>query len=454
MSGEFEESEGKVMKIQMPEKVSYIIEKLTAEGHGAYAVGGCIRDSILGREPNDWDITTSALPEQVKAIFRKTIDTGIQHGTVTVMVDHEGFEVTTYRIDGEYEDMRHPKEVSFTDNLVEDLKRRDFTINAMAYNDANGLVDAFGGQHDLENGVIRCVGVAKERFEEDALRVLRGVRFAAQLGFSIEEETCQAMTELAENLEAISAERIQVELVKLLTSKHPEMIRTAWELGITKVILPEFDAMMKTEQHNPHHMYSVGEHTIHALTHVEADKSLRLAVLLHDIGKPATETIDEEGISHFYEHGELGEKMVHTILRRLKFDNDTLYKVKRLVKWHDYRFSPKISGIRRAIHKIGEDIFLDLLAVMRADVMAQSSYLQKEKLEELERIAQVYREIKEREECLSLKDLAVNGGDLMQAGVPKGKEIGRILGVLLEMVLEEPELNEKELLLKKVAELC
>lgn len=441
------------MKIQMPNKVSYIIEKLTNHGYGAYAVGGCIRDSILGREPNDWDITTSALPEQVKAIFPKTIDTGIQHGTVTVMVDHEGFEVTTYRIDGEYEDMRHPKEVSFTDNLVEDLKRRDFTINAMAYNDENGLVDAFGGREDLKNGVIRCVGVAKERFEEDALRVLRGVRFAAQLGFTIEEETCKAMTELAGNLAAISAERIQVELVKLLTSKHPEMIRTAWELGITKVILPEFDAMMKTQQHNPHHMYSVGEHTLQALYHVESDKSLRLAVLLHDVGKPETENIDEEGISHFYEHAAVGEQMVHKILRRLKFDNDTLYKVKRLVKWHDYRFSPKNSGIRKAIHKIGEDIFTDLLLVMRADVLAQSNYLQKEKLEELDRITKVYQEIKEREECLSLKDLAVNGGDLIEAGVPKGKEIGRILNALLEMVLEEPELNKKEILLGKVEKL-
>lgn len=440
------------MKIQMPQKVSYIIEKLADYGYDAYAVGGCIRDSILGREPNDWDITTSALPGQVKAVFPKTIDTGIQHGTVTVMIDHEGFEVTTYRIDGEYEDMRHPKEVSFTNNLIEDLKRRDFTINAMAYNDKNGLVDAFGGRQDLQNGVIRCVGVAKERFEEDALRVLRGVRFAAQLGFDIEEETRNAMCELAGNLAAISAERIQVELVKLLTSKHPEMLRTAWRLGITSVILPEFDAMMKTQQHNPHHIYSVGEHTIHALMNITEEKSLRIAVLLHDVGKPQTESVDEEGISHFYEHAAVGEEMVHKILRRLKFDNDTLYKVKRLVKWHDYRFSPKVSRIRRAIYKIGEDIFPDLLLVMRADVLAQSSYLQKEKLEELERIAAIYQEIKEREECLSLKELAVNGADLMEIGVPKGKEIGRILNALLELVLEEPALNEKEVLLGKAEE--
>lgn len=441
------------MKIQMPEKVSYIIEQLTAHGFGAYAVGGCIRDSILGREPNDWDITTSALPQQVKEVFDRTIDTGIQHGTVTVMIDHEGFEVTTYRIDGEYEDMRHPKEVSFTSDLVEDLRRRDFTINAMAYNDADGLVDAFSGMEDLEKGIIRCVGVAKERFEEDALRVLRGVRFAAQLGFTIEEETCKAMTLLAGNLAAISAERIQVELIKLLTSAHPDMLRTAWELGITKVILPEFDQMMNMPQNNPHHIYNVGEHTLKALTNIEADKALRIAILLHDVGKPSTESIDQEGISHFYNHAEQGEKMAHQILRRLKFDNDTLYKVKRLVRWHDYRFCLEPASIRRSVHKIGEDIFTDLLLVMRADVLAQSSYLQKEKLEELGRIRAMYEEIKEREECLSLKDLAVKGGDLMEIGIPKGRQIGAVLHALLELVLEKPEWNVREVLLEKAQEL-
>ena len=250
------------MVIELPEKVKYVIDTLMDAGYEAYAVGGCIRDSILGRKPEDWDITTSANPMQVKNLFRRTIDTGIQHGTVTVMLEKEGFEVTTYRIDGEYEDGRHPKEVVFTSNLIEDLKRRDFTINAMAYNEKDGLVDAFCGIEDLEKKVIRCVGNPEERFQEDALRMMRAVRFAAQLGFSIEKNTKRAIVELAGNLAKVSAERIQVELVKLLVSNHPEEFMTAYETGLTKVFLPEFDAMIKTPQNNKHHCYNVGEHTI------------------------------------------------------------------------------------------------------------------------------------------------------------------------------------------------
>lgn len=441
------------MKIQMPEKAADIIHQLYKEGYSAYAVGGCIRDSILGKTPSDWDITTSALPEQVKSIFPRTVDTGIQHGTVTVLMGKEAFEVTTYRIDGEYEDNRHPKEVAFTNDLIEDLKRRDFTINAMAYNEEQGLVDVFQGREDLKLGRIRCVGDAKERFREDALRILRGIRFAAQLGFVIETETQEAMKELAGTLEAISAERIQVELVKLLTSEHPDFLELAMELGVTNIILPEFDRMMGVEQHNPHHIYTVGMHTLKALSFIENDKALRLAMLLHDVGKPDTESVDEEGISHFYKHAERGEKMADAILRRLKFDNDTRQKVIRLIRWHDYRFQSDMKGVRRGIYKIGEDIFLDVLRVMRADVLAQSTYLQQEKLQELDQIGNRYQEIKEREECLSIRDLAVNGNDLMAAGVPKGKEIGRVLGQLLELVLEEPDWNKKELLLQKVTDI-
>lgn len=438
------------MKIQLPEKVSYIINVLAEHGFDAYAVGGCIRDSLLGRKPDDWDITTAARPQQVKSLFRKTIDTGIEHGTVTVMLAGEGFEVTTYRIDGEYEDNRHPKEVSFTDNLIEDLKRRDFTINAMAYNDTRGLVDAFDGQKDLFRHQIRCVGVAHERFEEDALRVLRGVRFASQLGFEIEEETQLAMRKLAPNLATISAERIQVELIKLLVSPNPQMLRKAWELGITAVILPEFDRMMETEQNNPHHMYTVGEHTLHALLHIPADKTLRLAVLLHDIGKPESALVEENGISHFYGHAKAGEQMASSILRRLRFDNDTRNCVKRLVFWHDYRFTCTYQEMRKAIYKIGEDIFENLLLVMKADVMAQSSYMQQEKLEELAHIRKMYEEIRRQKDCLNLKQLAVSGNDLIKAGVPKGKEIGRILGLLLQEVLENPQLNNKDILMDRV----
>ena len=322
------------MKIQMPEDVKYILEKLNSAGYEAYAVGGCVRDSILGRIPDDWDITTSAKPEETKALFPRTIDTGIQHGTVTVMCHHVGYEVTTYRIDGEYEDSRHPKEVIFTSNLLEDLKRRDFTINAMAYNHLEdeeednsalmvenleeeagqpakywGLVDAFGGIQDIENRMIRCVGNPIHRFEEDALRMMRAVRFSAQLGYEIEEETRNAIQTLAGNLANISAERIQVELVKLLVSDHPDYLRTAYETGMTKIFFPEFDKAMETVQNNPHHKYTVGEHMLHTLEHVRKDKVLRLTMVLHDIAKPETLQTDESGIDHFHGHAELGEKM-------------------------------------------------------------------------------------------------------------------------------------------------
>ncbi len=442
------------MMIQLPEKVSYIIATLQEAGHDAYAVGGCVRDSILGRTPQDWDITTSARPEEVKGLFRRggshTIDTGIQHGTVTVMLDHEGFEVTTYRIDGEYEDARHPKDVVFTANLLEDLKRRDFTINAMAYNDTVGLVDAFDGMGDIARKIIRCVGCAEDRFGEDALRMLRAVRFSAQLGFSLEEETRQAISRLAPNLEKISAERIQAELVKLLISPHPEEMGTVYDTGMADVFLPEFSKMMTTAQHNPHHCGTVGEHTLWSLGHVPADKVLRLAMLFHDIAKPACIKVDAAGVDHFYGHPKEGAEMTRAILRRLKFDNDTIAKVKALVRAHDDRPYPLTEkNVRRAIYRNGEAQYPNLFAVKRADILAQSDYQKKEKLDYVDAYEQLYHTILEKKQCISLKDLAVNGSDLVAAGIKPGPQIGQILNRMLEAVLEEPALNEKEVLLKR-----
>lgn len=435
------------MKIQLPEKVKVMIQTLEAAGYEAYAVGGCVRDSVLGRVPADWDITTSALPEQVKELFHRTIDTGIEHGTVTVMMDKEGFEVTTYRVDGEYRDHRHPEQVNFTGELKEDLRRRDFTINAMAYNDRCGMVDAFGGIEDLKHGVIRCVGVARERFEEDALRILRAVRFAAQLGFEIEKETADAARTLAGNLKDISAERIQTELVKLLVSPHPEMLRTAYELGITRVVLPEFDVMMETPQHHPHHMYSVGEHTLKALEFTDPEKVLRLSVLFHDFGKPQTRTT-ADGVDHFHGHAKISAQETVRIMRRLKFDNATMDQVKRIVLYHDVRPQPDERQIRRLLHRAGEDIFPGLFQVMGADILAQSEYRKIEKLVNLERVHQVYDEILKRKDCISLKNLQVTGKDLIAAGMEPGKKIGEILNQMLEDVLETPEHNEREYLLK------
>ena len=436
------------MKIQLPEKVSQIIETLQAHGYEAYAVGGCVRDSILGRIPDDWDITTSATPMETKELFARTFDTGIEHGTITVLLDKDAFEVTTYRVDGKYMDNRHPSEVTFTRSLKEDLLRRDFTINAMAYNDKEGLVDIFGGMEDLENQKIRCVGTAKERFSEDALRILRAIRFAAQLGFEIEEETKEGIRELAPTLSLISAERIQVELIKILVSKNPGMLRMAYELGITKVILPEFDVMMETEQENPHHKYNVGEHALKAVESIRADKILRLTMLLHDVAKPATKTIDVNGRAHFSKHDIKGVEMTKEILKRLKFDNDTLNKVTKLVRYHDYRMPTQPQNVRKAINKISLELFPYYLEVRTADTLAQSEYQLEEKLQDIQEVKERYEQILERQECVSLKMLAVTGNDLIEAGMKPGKEIGETLQKLLDIVIEKPEYNTKEKLLQ------
>lgn len=436
------------MRIKMPAAVNMIIEVLQQRGYEAFAVGGCVRDSILGRIPDDWDITTSASPYQVKELFQRTVDTGLQHGTVTVMVGNTGYEVTTYRIDGEYEDGRHPKEVLFTSNLTEDLKRRDFTINAMAYSQEQGLIDAFGGMDDMQNKIIRCVGDPWKRFGEDALRILRAVRFAAQLGFVIEEKTKQAIVELAPTLVKISAERIQTEMVKLLISDRPQLWKTVYETGITKIIMSEFDHMMETEQNNPHHIGTVGEHTLLALTKVEKNKVLRLTMLLHDLGKYETRTTDEQGTDHFYGHGKAGEELAKKILRRLKFDNDTIRQVTKLVLWHDYRVTPERKAVRRAVNKVGEDLFPLLLKIQRADYQAQSEYRREEKMQRLSQVEEIYNEILENKECVSLKTLAVTGRDLIHEGMKPGPQLGATLQQLLEVVLEQPEMNEKEKLLE------
>lgn len=428
----------------LPEHVNFIIQTLNAHGYEGYAVGGCVRDTMLGRIPQDWDITTSAKPEQVKSLFAHTIDTGIQHGTVTVMLDHIGYEITTYRIDGEYEDARHPKEVTFTSNLIEDLKRRDFTINAMAYNDKQGLVDAFDGEGDLKRGIIRCVGNPQERFTEDALRMLRAVRFAAQLGFTIEEETREAVKALAPTIQKVSAERIQVELVKLLVSNHPEEMRTVYELGLSRQILPELDRMMATPQHNKHHIYSVGEHTIHALQEVRADKVLRLTMLFHDVAKPVCATTDEKQQDHYYGHPAKGAEMTRTILRRLKFDNDTIQRTTKLVAAHDDRPALTEKSVRKAINRIGIDQYPMIFEVKRADTLAQSDYHRAEKLAYIAAYEDTYRQILEKKQCVQKKDLAINGRDLMDMGMQQGRQLGEVLNQLYEAVLEEPELNEKE----------
>ena len=476
-------------KICMPIGAEYIIEQLNKHGYEAYIVGGCVRDSLLDKNPNDWDITTSATPLQVKEIFKRTVDTGIQHGTVTVLVDkdivakgrpeHAGiyaFEVTTYRIDGKYEDHRRPTEVLFTASLEEDLKRRDFTINAMAYNDTDGVIDIFGGIDDLNNHVVRCVGNPSDRFDEDALRILRAVRFAAQLGFEIDDATKDAMTERADTLKDVSAERIRVELVKLLISNHPEKMGEvsgkladltiitsdnpkrlieAYNLGITEIILPEFNEMMKTQQNNPHHLYSVGMHTIKVMENVPNTPAYRYAALFHDVGKPACKHTGEDGIDHFYGHHKVSEKMAKDILRRLKMDNATINQVSRTVLYHDYGISWKadeisIKAFRRFVAKLGIENAVDFFVIREADVAGQSDYRLEEKNKALNKMKEMYNIIKEEAHCLKISDLAIDGKVLMDLGMKPGKDMGDMLSYLLELVLDEPKLNEKEKLISLV----
>ncbi len=436
------------LHFDIPENVAYILKTLNDLGFEAFAVGGCIRDVILGKEPQDWDITTSAKPEQVKNIFHKTFDTGIEHGTITVLLDHCGYEVTTYRIDGEYKDGRHPEEVIFTSNLTEDLKRRDFTINAMAYNPKVGVVDEFGGIDDLNQGVIRCVGNAKERFKEDALRILRAIRFSAQLDFVIEDSTFQGIKALKENLMHVSRERINVELTKTICSAHPEKLRLCYETGVSKIIMPWFDKMMEMEQHNPYHSFSVGEHSIRVMQNIEAKPFLRWAALLHDVAKPSCQTRDKNGIDHFYGHQQKGKEEAKKILSDLRFDNKTIRNVTRLVACHD--MSPELTekGIRQNIYQIGEDLYPYFLQLKRADAAGKSEFAKKEVFQDIDTMEKLYQQILEKHCCLSMKNLAVTGNDLMEAGFAQGPALGKILKKLLEMVVDQPTLNQKEVLLE------
>lgn len=436
-----------IRTITLPETIEFIIDRLSENGHEAFAVGGCIRDSLLQRIPHDWDVTTSASPEEIKRIFKRTFDTGIEHGTVTVLLGKTAVEVTTYRIDGAYEDNRHPSRVTFTENLSEDLKRRDFTINAIAYNNSAGIVDPFCGMEDLQAGIIRCVGDPAERFNEDALRIMRAVRFSAQLGFSIEEKTKEAILKNAGLLENISAERIASELLKLITSDSPEKIQSAYELGITKVILPEFDEMMITPQNTRHHIYNVGEHTVHSMMNIRADRILRLTMLLHDIGKPAVRVRYEDGSDHFKSHSIASEKIADNIMRRLKLDNDTIKKVSLLIRGHDWHPEPGESTVRMILHYIGEEMFPLLMEVQAADINAQSSYMRDVKEKRIEDSVRLFKTVTERGDCTSLKDLAINGSDLIALGVKKGPGIGEMLNAALFEVIEDHTKNNKEFLL-------
>ncbi len=448
------------MQITVPEKVKTVIGKLQDEGFEAYAVGGCVRDAYLGVEPHDWDITTNALPEQVKKLFRRTVDIGIEHGTVKVMIGNDGYEITTYRIDGEYEDSRHPKEVTFTADLKEDLRRRDFTINAMAYSEKTGLVDMFGGVDDLKAGMIRAVGDPEERFSEDALRILRALRFSAKFGYDIEDATRQAIIKLAPALKNISAERIRDEIEKIVCSDNPDRLRWAYIFGVTAVVFPEWDAMMECKQTTPHHFTDVGDHTIVAMEYIvshyhdipDSDRRiLCLATLLHDTGKPVMKTTGKDGVDHFKGHPEESERIAEEVLKRLRYDNDTIRIVKKLVRFHDERPRLTYPSIRRFIGAVEAANMENLMRLKYADLYAHAGYQWDDKLYQVETLDKMYRKIMEDGDALTIKDLAVGGSDLIDMGFKAGPEIGEILNRLLGYVLDDPKKNEKNRLLEMVS---
>ena len=433
--------------ILLPEKVSRILNTLSAAGFEAFAVGGCVRDAILGRVPGDWDITTNALPEQVKALFRRTVDTGIAHGTVTVMLGSDGFEVTTYRLDGDYSDSRHPDKVTFTASLEEDLKRRDFTINAMAYHPEKGMIDLFGGQEDLQRRIIRCVGDPRERFDEDALRIMRALRFSAQLGFRIEEQTRAAIRAFAPRLQLISRERIHDEFLKLLLSPHPDRLLDLAECGITAQVFPLWDTMLETAQNSPFHQYSVGVHTLKVIEGVPAEPVLRLAAFLHDCGKPACKSTDLGGRDHFYGHAEKSAEIAEDFLKEYRFDNKTIADVLQLIRVHDDHYHGTRENVRREMNRVGQELFPSYLKLILADNLAKSRYALEEFMPRYERFRKLYEEILQEGDPITLKDLAVKGSDLITAGMKPGPAMGETLNRMLDDVLGNPKHNNKEYLL-------
>lgn len=430
--------------MKMNEKAEKIIKMMNDAGEKAYCVGGCVRDILLGKEPHDFDICTSAHPEKTEEILKEfpVIETGIKHGTVTVLVDGEPFEITTWRIDGKYSDNRRPENVTFTPSLEEDLKRRDFTINAMAF-DGEEVIDPFGGKEDLKNGIIRAVGDPNERFEEDALRILRALRFASKLGFEIETKTAVAMHEKKELLKEISAERIFSELKLILCGKDATKVLLDFS-DIIGQIIPEIKPTIGFEQHNKHHVYDVYTHTAVAVGSIDPDPTLRLTMLLHDIGKPDVYHF-EDGQGHFYGHPEVSAEIARTVLNRLKCDNATKDTVLTLIKEHDNRFPPEKKSVKRMLGKVGEHNYSLLMKVKRADTDAQSDYLKDEKYAQINALINVAKQIEEENECFSLSDLAINGSDLKE--FLSGKKIGPALQKCLSMVIDEKLPNEKQELL-------
>lgn len=439
------------MKIELPQNVEYIIDSLQKNNFSAYAVGGCIRDAIMKRTPKDWDITTSALPENIIEIFEHTIPTGIKHGTITVLINETPYEITTFRIDGEYSDHRHPDKVIFASSLYEDLSRRDFTINSMAYNNEHDLQDPFNGKEDLNNKIICCVGNPDIRFKEDALRMLRAVRFSSELNFKIDNKTKNSIKKNRFLIKNISMERIRDEISKILLSSKPSIgFKMLKETGLLEIVLPELYICIDFNQHNPHHHKDIFEHTMLVLDNTPNNLIVRLSALLHDIGKPKCFSLDKNGIGHFYMHNMEGAKISQEILSRLKFDNKTIKLIYILIKEHLVnRNKLTIPGVKRLVTRVGINNVNYLLDLQIADIKGHSL---PHDFSPVNNLKISVNDILSKKEPISLNDLNIDGNDLINIGYKKGTIIGKTLNELLELVLNHPELNKKDILISKAVE--
>lgn len=428
----------------LPDYVEKIINTLENAGFEAYAVGGCVRDYLMGITPDDYDVATSAKPDTIKLLFDKTYDTGIEHGTVTVLINGITVEVTTFRCEADYIDNRKPSSVYFVTNLEEDLKRRDFTINALAYNKKCGIIDLFGGISDIEKGKIKCVGNPEERFEEDALRMLRAVRFACKTGFTLTDETKSAISSKAHLIKNISKERIKAELDKAIVSKHRHKLLLMYELGLSKHIATWLDFCIKTPQNTKYHMYNVGIHMLKALEYAKAEKDICWAALLHDVGKPYKRITDKNGVDHFKGHEETSAQIANEIMRELKFDNRMRIKITKVIALHRFEYELTPYGIKKALCDCSKEDFPLLLELMEADSKAHSKDTALLRLEKLEKIKEIYEKVKN--DPITLKELKINGNDLKNMGY-SGNEIGAVLGKLLDEVLKDKNMNNKDALI-------
>ena len=443
------------MKIEVPQGAADIIRILQENGHEAYIVGGCVRDSLMGKTPHDFDICTNANPGQVYNCIwdtYKIVESGIKHGTVTVITPTGSYEVTTYRIDGEYTDGRRPDFVEFVADLFLDLSRRDFTINAIAYSEDKGMIDLFGGMDDLKNRVIRCVGDAGERFNEDALRILRALRFSSTLGFSIEEETRAAIHKMSKKLSLVSAERITDELVKLLAGDNACSVLIEYS-DVFAEIIPELKPCIGFDQNNRFHQYTVYDHIAHAVSNYKGrDPVVSMSLLLHDIGKPHCYTENEKG-GHFYGHCEISYKLARNALSRLRFDKRSTEDILELVRHHDAVMEPNRRVVKRWLNRIGTEQFTRLLDIRIADILAHAEGTYESRVERWRGLCDELAEVCAEMQCFSLKDLDVNGHDIMALGIGQGELVGRVLNALLDRVIDEELENDKDILLESAKSL-